>query len=44
MSANPHANGAVQRELVLADFSHHAVEVRKPGTTFGEATRVLGEY
>ena len=44
MSANPHANGGVRRDLVLPDFRDYAVEVAKPGTTFSEATRVLGEF
>jgi xylulose-5-phosphate/fructose-6-phosphate phosphoketolase len=42
MSANPHANGGVRRDLVLPDFRDYAVEVAKPGSTFSEATRVLG--
>lgn len=43
MSANPHANGGVLlRDLKLPDFREYAVEVAKPGTSFGEATRVLG--
>ena len=43
MSANPHANGGeLLRDLVLPDFRDYAVEVEKPGTTFSEATRVLG--
>ena len=45
MSANPHANGgALLRDLVLPDFRDYAVEVKKPGTTFSEATRVLGGF
>ncbi|MEX0815815.1 MAG: phosphoketolase family protein [Gaiellales bacterium] len=45
MSANPHTNGgAVLRDLVLPDFRDYAVEVAKPGTTFSEATRVLGTF
>jgi xylulose-5-phosphate/fructose-6-phosphate phosphoketolase len=45
MSANPHANGgALLRDLVLPDFRDYAVEVEKPGTTSGEATRVLGAF
>jgi xylulose-5-phosphate/fructose-6-phosphate phosphoketolase len=45
MSANPHANGgAVLRDLVLPDFRDYAVEVRSPGTTTSEATRVLGAF
>jgi xylulose-5-phosphate/fructose-6-phosphate phosphoketolase len=43
MSANPHANGGeLMRDLVLPDFRDFAVKVEKPGTTFSEATRVLG--
>ena len=43
MSANPHANGGLLlQDLVLPDFRDYAVEVARPGTTFAEATRVLG--
>jgi xylulose-5-phosphate/fructose-6-phosphate phosphoketolase len=45
MSANPHANGGqLRQDLTLPDFRAYAVEVSQPGTTFSEATRVLGEY
>ena len=45
MSANPHANGGLLlRDLLLPDFRDYAVEVPKPGTTTGEATRVLGAF
>jgi len=45
MSANPHTNGgAVLRDLLLPDFRAYAVEVSQPGTTFSEATRVLGAF
>jgi xylulose-5-phosphate/fructose-6-phosphate phosphoketolase len=45
MSANPHANGGeLLRNLVLTDFRDYAVNVPKPGTTFSEATRVLGSF
>jgi xylulose-5-phosphate/fructose-6-phosphate phosphoketolase len=44
MSANPHANGGeLLRDLRLPDFRDYAVDVPAPGTTFGEATHVLGE-
>jgi len=43
MSANPHANGGLLlRDLRMPDFRDYAVEVRKPGTELGEATRVAG--
>jgi len=43
MSANPHANGGeLMRELVCPDFRAFAVDVPRPGTSFSEATRVLG--
>ncbi len=43
MSANPHANGGeLLVDLRLPDFRDYAVPVAKPGTTFTEATRVLG--
>jgi len=45
MSASPHANGgALLRDLLLPDFRDYAVEVDQPGTTFSEATRVLGGF
>jgi xylulose-5-phosphate/fructose-6-phosphate phosphoketolase len=45
MSASPHANGGeLLRDLSLPDFRDYAVEVEKPGTTFSEATRVLGGF
>ncbi|HTV10310.1 MAG TPA: phosphoketolase family protein [Acidimicrobiales bacterium] len=45
MSANPHANGGLLlKDLVLPDFRQYAVPVQNPGTTFSEATHVLGEY
>ena len=45
MSANPHANGGLLlRDLELPDFRDYAVDVPSPGTTFGEATRVLGKF
>src|SRR5436190_5661014 len=45
MGANPHANGGVlTRPLELPDFRTHAVDVREPGATTAEATRVLGGF
>ncbi len=45
MSDNPHANGgSLLRDLDLPDFHDYAIDVAKPGTTFSEATRVLGSY
>jgi xylulose-5-phosphate/fructose-6-phosphate phosphoketolase len=45
MSANPHANGGLLlQDLALPDFRDYAIAVAKPGTTFSEATRVLGGY
>jgi xylulose-5-phosphate/fructose-6-phosphate phosphoketolase len=45
MSANPHANGGeLLKDLRLPDFRDYGVPVTRPGTTTGEATRVLGEY
>jgi xylulose-5-phosphate/fructose-6-phosphate phosphoketolase len=45
MSANPHANGGeLLRDLLLPDFRDYAVDVPRPGTTFSEATRVLGGF
>ena len=45
MSANPHANGGLLlRDLDLPDFRDYAVDVKSHGTTFSEATRVLGGF
>jgi xylulose-5-phosphate/fructose-6-phosphate phosphoketolase len=45
MSDNPHSNGGLLlKDLDLPDFRDYAVPVEKPGTTFSEATRVLGEF
>jgi xylulose-5-phosphate/fructose-6-phosphate phosphoketolase len=45
MSANPHANGGLLlRDLTLPDFRDYAVGVERPGSSFSEATRVLGAY
>jgi xylulose-5-phosphate/fructose-6-phosphate phosphoketolase len=45
MSANPHTNGGeLTQELRLPNFRDYAVKVEKPGTTFDEATKVLGQY
>ncbi len=45
MSANPHANGGLLlQSLALPDFREYAVEVASQGTTFAEATRVLGGF
>jgi len=43
MGANPHANGGLLlKDLIMPDFRRYAIEVPKPGTTFAEATRILG--
>ena len=44
MSASPHANGGVERDLSLPDFRQHAIEVNQPARTFSEATSVLGAF
>jgi xylulose-5-phosphate/fructose-6-phosphate phosphoketolase len=45
MGANPHANGGLLlRDLELPDFTDYAVEVKNPGATVAEPTRVLGQY
>jgi xylulose-5-phosphate/fructose-6-phosphate phosphoketolase len=45
MSANPHANGGLlTRELELPDFREYAVDVKSPGSTSSEATRVMGGW
>lgn len=43
MGANPHTNGGLLlKDLKIPEFHNYAVEVQKPGTTFAEATRVMG--
>jgi xylulose-5-phosphate/fructose-6-phosphate phosphoketolase len=45
MSANPHTNGGeLLQPLRLPDFRDYARKVERPGTTFDEATRVLGSF
>lgn len=45
MGANPHANGGILlRDLKLPDFREYAVDVPRPGTTYAEATRIMGAY
>ncbi len=45
MGANPHANGGLLlKDLRMPDFRKYAVEVAKPGVSFGEATRALGAF
>ena len=45
MSANPHGNGGLLlRDLRLPDFRDYAVEVKKPGATNAEATRMMGKF
>jgi xylulose-5-phosphate/fructose-6-phosphate phosphoketolase len=45
MSANAHANGGLLlRDLLLPDFRDYAVEVKEPGDSPSEATRVLGGF
>jgi xylulose-5-phosphate/fructose-6-phosphate phosphoketolase len=45
MSANPHANGGLLlRDLVMPDFRKYAVEVKKPGTSESESTRILANF
>jgi xylulose-5-phosphate/fructose-6-phosphate phosphoketolase len=45
MGANPHANGGLLlKDLRLPDFRDYAVEVARPGTTFVESTRIMGNF
>jgi xylulose-5-phosphate/fructose-6-phosphate phosphoketolase len=45
MSANPHVNGGLLlRDLVMPDFRKYAVEVKKPGTSESESTRILANF
>jgi xylulose-5-phosphate/fructose-6-phosphate phosphoketolase len=44
MGASPHANGGILlRDLRMPDFRKYAVELKKPGATRAEATRILGD-
>ena len=45
MGANPHANGGLRlRDLRVPDFRTYAIEVKAPGQTDAEDTRVLGRF
>jgi xylulose-5-phosphate/fructose-6-phosphate phosphoketolase len=45
MGANPHSNGGVLlKPLRMPDFRDYAVDVKKPGGTVAEATKVLGSF
>ncbi|MDP9054548.1 MAG: phosphoketolase family protein [Acidobacteriota bacterium] len=45
MGANPHANGGLLlKDLALPNFSDYAVEVKQPGVSTAEATRVMGTF
>jgi xylulose-5-phosphate/fructose-6-phosphate phosphoketolase len=45
MSDNPHANGGLLlADLRIPDFRDYALALLKPGTSSGEATRVLGGF
>src|SRR5262245_54344527 len=45
MSANPHANGGLLlRDLRMPDFRKYAIEIKKPGATEAEATRIMGKF
>ncbi len=44
MGANPVANGGLLlRDLRMPDFRAYAIEVKKPGGTMAEATRIMGK-
>ncbi len=45
MSGNPHSNGGLLlKDLVLPPFANYAVDVKRPGATEAEATRILGQF
>ena len=44
MSANPHANGGLLRELRLPEFQSYGVAAPTPGAVDSEATRVMGKF
>ncbi|MBE9201191.1 MULTISPECIES: phosphoketolase family protein [unclassified Nodularia (in: cyanobacteria)] len=44
MGDNPHTNGGMLlRDLKMPDFPDYAVDVSHPGTTYAEATKVMGQ-
>ncbi|WP_339458663.1 phosphoketolase family protein [Nodularia spumigena] len=44
MGDNPHTNGGMLlRDLKMPDFPDYAVDVTHPGTTYAEATKVMGQ-
>ena len=45
MGSNPHANGGILTQpLSLPSFADYALDIGKPGSSKGEATRNLGKY
>jgi xylulose-5-phosphate/fructose-6-phosphate phosphoketolase len=45
MGSNPHANGGLLlKDLDMPGFRDYALEVKSPGVTYGESTRVLGVF
>lgn len=44
MSANPLPHGELGRDLNIPDFRTYAVEIKRPGVTVAEATRVMGSF
>jgi xylulose-5-phosphate/fructose-6-phosphate phosphoketolase len=44
MSANPHTNGGLLlKDLIMPDFRAYAFDVKSPGESDGEATKILGK-
>lgn len=44
MSANPLPHGELGKNLNISDFKTYAVEIKQPGVTVAEATRVMGSF
>ena len=45
MGANPHANGGLLlKPLHLPEYGNYCLDIQQPGTSYGEATRHMGEY
>ena len=45
MGANPHSNGGVLlKDLKIPDYREYAVDVPSPGTSYAEATRIMGMF
>ncbi|MBI3298347.1 MAG: phosphoketolase family protein [Elusimicrobia bacterium] len=44
MSANPHANGGILRELAIPEFTKYKLDIPRPGAVDAESTKVQGRF